>query len=757
MRGSVRHAAGWLAAIVLAGAAAGCSRERPSGRPGELRCAAYSITPDSIDMHTGVTLHADGDTAIRIMVEGNTLRRVTADPSGAASRGSFGFTSAFPVFDALLRIEQGMPKADVCTWLTPYELFLNPFVGAEGERLLHSRLRNGYIVPAATRRYDWPVINDNHPWLLAAAELYNITANRASLARLGDVAQKVTELEEQVTVNPVTGLTGGVTRYMVAPDDIFPQWFTPGELTECTTFAVNAMRWGVMSSLRAIDASMAMRNERSHLPELAADPDSLRRRIFRHFWNPAEGNFHAMLYGHPVWQLPLSASDNIAQSVAILTGLPLPDMTALIAASVPAPPTGVEPFTPVPGAPSSSPSESQALVRTLWSAAMARSGNDEAYNAAVGALIYASGSALLSGSDAAQPVRAPLSALVLRGFCGITTAFDGLHFSPSVPSGMPGEMTVSALRYRRCQLTVTITGTGNNVTSFTIDGKETPQHFFPASSEGEHHIRIVLDGTVANPSARATLTAPSALPPPPSVVWATPRLATVSPSAVAVESDPGDGRLVSGGTGENFLWLDGVITESVPSGRYALAQTGQTTMVQFCNVAENRYISFSSAPHLVVPASSMIELRLASVAKGGTRIIEDKRLRADFVESNRYKNRRIRLPLHVQRTGRYAVEVHYVNGLGIVNPRRRTALRSLSVDGHRAGVLVFTQLSPMAWDSAPEHHWQTLTAFTAPLIVELTEGKHTLEMAFYQPSPVYIDPENNIVLADEVRLYLMPD
>ena len=119
---------------------------------------------------------------------------------------------------------------------------------------------------------------------------------------------------------------------------------------------------------------------------------------------------------------------------------------------MPAPPTGVEPFTPVPGAPSSSPSESQALVRTLWSAAMARSGNDEAYNAAVGALIYASGSALLSGSDAAQPVRAPLSALVLRGFCGITTAFDGLHFSPSVPSGMPGEMTVSALRYRRCQL-----------------------------------------------------------------------------------------------------------------------------------------------------------------------------------------------------------------------------------------------------------------------------------------------------------------
>ena len=70
---------------------------------------------------------------------------------------------------------------------------------------------------------------------------------------------------------------------------------------------------------------------------------------------------------------------------------------------------------------------------------------------------------------------------------------------------------------------------------------------------------------------------------------------------------------------------------------------------------------------------------------------------------------------------------------------------------------MFTQLSPMAWDSAPEHHWQTLTAFTAPLIVELTEGEHTLEMAFYQPSPVYIDPENNIVLADEVRLYLLPD
>ena len=96
--------------------------------------------------------------------------------------------------------------------------------------------------------------------------------------------------------------------------------------------------------------------------------------------------------------------------------------------------------------------------------------------------------------------------------------------------------------------------------------------------------------------------------------------------------------------------------------------------------------------------------------------------------------------------------MHYISGLGIVNARRRTALRALYVDGARKGIFVFPQHSGASLDRDGGYDWQTLTSFSNPLRVSLRKGVNTLELRLYQPSPVYIDPAANTILADFIRI-----
>ena len=83
------------------------------------------------------------------------------------------------------------------------------------------------------------------------------------------------------------------------------------------------------------------------------------------------------------------------------------------------------------------------------------------------------------------------------------------------------------------------------------------------------------------------------------------------------------------------------------------------------------------------------------------------------------------------------------------------ALRSLVVNGERGGVFVFPQLSPKEWDKDMGDSWQTLGTFSNALRVHLNKGENRLELRFYQPSPVYVDPTANSILADFVRVIRM--
>jgi hypothetical protein len=126
------------------------------------------------------------------------------------------------------------------------------------------------------------------------------------------------------------------------------------------------------------------------------------------------------------------------------------------------------------------------------------------------------------------------------------------------------------------------------------------------------------------------------------------------------------------------------------------------------------------------------------------------------VESSRWRNRVVQFVVEIPSTGDYLVDIHYLSGLGIVNAKRRTALRTLIVDGERKGVFVLPQQTVARNDSITGDDWQNITSYSNQLLLSASAGAHAMELRIYQPTPVYVDPYNNIILADRVRLIKMP-
>jgi cellobiose phosphorylase len=72
-------------------------------------------------------------------------------------------------------------------------------------------------------------------------------------------------------------------------------------------------------------------------------------------------------------------------------------------------------------------------------------------------------------------------------------SFDGveIRFRPVVPAGF-STLRLSGLTHRGLTLDLTITGSGNRIRSFTVDGATQPDHSIPATLRGSHRVDVTM-------------------------------------------------------------------------------------------------------------------------------------------------------------------------------------------------------------------------------------------------------------------------
>jgi glycogen debranching enzyme len=80
--------------------------------------------------------------------------------------------------------------------------------------------------------------------------------------------------------------------------------------------------------------------------------------------------------------------------------------------------------------------------------------------------------------------------MLLTGLFGIRFSADGIHFSPYLPMDVGGA-EIKGIRYRGCELSVSVEGCGGRIVEFERHGVQTSP-FLPADAQGEQVIRVKL-------------------------------------------------------------------------------------------------------------------------------------------------------------------------------------------------------------------------------------------------------------------------
>ncbi|MGH7971770.1 MAG: MGH1-like glycoside hydrolase domain-containing protein, partial [Limisphaerales bacterium] len=78
--------------------------------------------------------------------------------------------------------------------------------------------------------------------------------------------------------------------------------------------------------------------------------------------------------------------------------------------------------------------------------------------------------------------------MIYHGLFGMDFQQDGLHFAPVVPEGFD-HLSLTHVKYRGADLSITVSGHGTQIQRFTVDGKKT-KPWFAASQSGSHEIEI---------------------------------------------------------------------------------------------------------------------------------------------------------------------------------------------------------------------------------------------------------------------------
>lgn len=720
----------------------GCSRNLPWRHEGSVASsAAWQLWPDSIDFRNGLVIRAFGDSLLQVRVEGNCLRDVSCR-SRIQEVSAPDVSTGVPLVDALCALETRVGLPDTWNENIPYAVFLNPLSHKWATGILHGRLKDGYVVPGISQGLTWPVVTGNPYWLLAAVEVAKAGGGRLWLDEVAGVAANMLEEDLRIAYNPFTSLFYGMPQRWTAISGITPDWMLPADQFAIQSFSVNAAYCGALKGLSDIGRSMAMRNEKIRHEIPAPDADSLRHALHRGFWLPGQQMFGAMLYGFPMAPVCAEFADNVAQAVAVINGvISDPVAQAVFARAVPSDGHDVL-FYPSPQPVSAA--NAGGVDLALLASAAAGAGSTEAYNRYFAALIAAQAQSLLGTGAVASMTCAPLNGLILRGVLGARFTFDSITLAPNVPRWFGDETNVRGLRWRKSVLNIVVRGHGRNVRSCTVNGEPSSLQL-PSDAEGEQNIVIELDSAndMTPTDAPDGMTEP--LPEAPEVTWPVSNRAVIMSDGAGVSSE----RL-------HRVWLNGVAEPEDIDNTFELAPVSGLTSVQIATLNGNGVAGFSARPHIVLPERGEVLISLPEVARSGARVPGHDKVSDDFVESDRNHNRNIRFEVVAPADGDYIVDVHYLSGLGIVNARRRTALRHLMVNGTRAGVLVFPQLTQYNRGLGGESTDQLLAAsFSNPLPVHLKRGYNSIELRYFQITPVYLDPTTNCIVADYVRFILL--
>lgn len=584
---------------------------------------------------------------------------------------------------------------------------------------LKSKVHHGEIDRSHNAGSAWPIYANDLSWAAAAWEIYAVTGNRQWLNYAYQVIKKTVDKDYDLNCNQNTHLLHGGLRFTFTQSQYYPSWMRSKDIYESQSLTTNILYQRAFEILNDMSDELGIETNYGEKALLLKDA------INETLWNEMHGYYCQYIYVAP-YPVQSPGIDNLGQALSVLWNVASDDRAEMLIMRTPTTHFGIPTASPhyesledVNLSETISPT-----IQALWNLAAAKTDNEHMLRRGLGALYRSQ--ALFCAHQMAwnayngEPIAPSTSdlgcatanvSMMFRVFAGMTFLPNGIEFNPFVPIFMKGVKHIDGFKYRHATLDITIMGTGNDIESIAIDGKEGNDNFFPASLHGHHTVFIKLrnknraqqEVTVSDKKFR--------LPQPPIVRWNLDNTATI------LNYDQNT---------EYRMVVNGVIRYNVSDTTFVRHRTHAPFSINALIGIGKLAFSYLSKPHYIIPAGCRVDL--ASMAQQGTAIATSKRKNGMIEAPATPSGSIVKLRYHTSMAGSYFIDLHYANG--DIAPECPTM--QVLANTHPQGTLVLPATGQGEW----------LNMHMSNMIeIELLKGENeiTLQLHGQQLNPVLID------------------
>lgn len=584
----------------------------------------------------------------------------------------------------------------------------------------------------------WPVSTDREIWSVAAYELYKVTGDKEWLKFIYPVIKRSLETDYKSVYDEKTGLVKGETSFIDWREQSHPKWMQCADIFNTETLStsiVHSQAWNVLDAMAEElgDAETALKAR--------SQADRIAQAVNASLWMPSKGYYGMYLYGRD--NLIMNPRvETLGESLAIMWGIADPERAKTITENNPTTPFGVAIFYPqIADMPAYHNNALWPWVASWWALANAKAGNEAGVMQAIGSVFRPAAlfctnkeNFNLDNGDIATRLNSSNMLWCLSGNLAITHKVlfgidfrkDTLAFHPFVPKALAGTRTLNNFKYRGATLDITVKGHGDRIKTFKLNGKRQQPFILADKARGKFNVEITMDdneipamkvNNVGNRNAPLTPT-----------TWLEGKTLCWNPIEYIHH-------YVVIRDGERIAETRCTTYDATTPGEY-----------QVIGVDDKGIEGFASAPR---STRSFVKIELPD--EGTTVNSSEVAYKPDgpvngysgtgFVETDK-SSPALNIPVNIDKAGEYSISFRYANGNGPVNTKNRCAVRTMSVDGKKIGIVVMPQRGKGNWDD-----W----GMTNSLQVFLSQGSHIITLDF-RPENENMNIKTNHSLIDNVLL-----
>lgn len=540
----------------------------------------------------------------------------------------------------------------------------------------------------------WPCSTDREIWVGAAWELYKVTGDMEWLKKVYPASKKSLEVDIRTVFDAETGLVKGESSFIDWREQSYPRWMEPADIYDTKCLGTNMVFYIALTSAAKMGTILG---DVETAKTFEAKAEEIKKAVNEHLWIDDKG-YYAMYLGGRNDDLLYTKSETLGQALSILYGVAEGERAERLSQSMPVVDFGAPVFWPwIPDIP---PYHNQAVwpfVQSYWIHACAKTGNEQGVLHGVSAvwravMMYATNKenyvaddgnwrgTQINSSNMLWSLSGNLS-ITFRLLMGMNYGYDCLNFAPVVPRKLAADRKIENFRYRDAVLDITVSGYGDSIKSFRLDGVKQDLACINADLKGHHTIEIVMSD-----SFRKDMTINYQ-----PAIW-TPMMPVVTLA---------DGRL-------SWEPVEGAAVYEVYAGGEKVGETTSTESligkgwngdVQVIAVAADGTPSFPSEP---VSLNENIQVKLPA------EIMLTKENCTEFSTT-----------VNIPSDGEWALTWNYANGTGPVNTDNNCGIRILYVDGQKVGINIFPHRGTGDWNN-----W----GWTIPEKLDLKAGNHTFTL-----------------------------